>query len=495
MEIHPKALSLLEKVGEKGKVEVDSIPGKSHGEIIRPAKWLEENGLLTITEEKLKENFLTEKGFKAFENGLPEEILLKQIKDDAKALKEVQKEVEAFNIALGQAKKNGWADIVEESGKKKLKITKKGVKKLKEGFKENKALRKVKEGEKPGEKVLESLIKRGLVDIEEKTDKTLEITKKGKKLLKKYEKGELTSKIGKLTGEQIRNGDWKERGFRKYDVEIVPEPKRPGKKQPYRQYLDRVRDKFTSMGFREAKTPYVETEFWNFDALFQAQDHPAREIHDKFELKNPEYGDLEHTDIVERVKEMHEKGGDIPSKGWNYEWSRKKASQLMLRSQTTATTIRYLAQKTQTPDKVFAIDRNFRYDEIDKTHFIEFYQAEGIVKAENLSLKNLFGYLEVFGKEIAGAEKIRFRPNYFPFTEPSVELDAYHPQIGWIELGGAGLFRPEVRNPLGVDEPVIAWGMGIDRIAMFKLDKDDIRELVFPQDLETIKKTRAVRLR
>jgi len=208
-----------------------------------------------------------------------------------------------------------------------------------------------------------------------------------------------------------------------------------------------------AMGFQEAKTDLVEMEFWNFDVLFQAQDHPAREIHDKFELADPAHGDLGNDAIVDRVRETHESGWELSSTGWEYEWSREKASRLMLRSQTTATTIRYLARGQPSPAKLFAIDRNFRYDEIDKTHFVEFYQAEGIVKAPDLSLRNLFGYLEVFAREIAGADDIRFRPGYFPFTEPSVELDAKHPELGWIELGGAGLFRPEVRKPLGVTDP------------------------------------------
>ena len=494
MEIHPKARKLLQKLAEKGgKVREEDLVGMSHADIIRPARWLEEKGLIKIDEKKVKEYELTEKGEEAFDSGLPEEILLKKLEEDGEIpLKELKDVLDAFSIALGQCKKNGWVEIDGE--KKTVSITENGEKKLEKKFVENKILRQVKEEETPeNPEAVEKLIDRGLLRIEEDVETSFKITKKGKKIAEEKEPAE--EKIGQLKPEHIREGSWKKSGLRKYDIEKETKIKTPGKKQPYRQYLDEVRKKLISMGFMEANTSYVETEFWNFDVLFQAQDHPAREIHDKFELKNPEYGDLMDDEIVERVKEMHEKGGPIDSEGWNYEWSRKKASKLMLRSQTTATSIRYLARDLPSPAKVFAIDRNFRYDDIDKTHFVEFYQAEGIVKAPDLSLKNLFGYLEVFGKEIAGAEKIRFRPNYFPFTEPSVELDAYHPEIGWVEMGGAGLFRPEVRNPLGVEEPVIAWGMGIDRLAMFKLGKDDIRELVFPQDLEELRKTPAVRMR
>lgn len=494
MEIHPKARKLLRKLVEKGgQVSEKDLVGMDHAEIMRPARWLEEKGLVEIKEKTTEKYELTDKGEDAFEKGLPEEILLKKLEEDGKmALGELKNVVEAFSIAIGQGKKNGWIDI--DSEKKKVSITDKGKKKLENKFKENNILRQVKEDETPSEDdLIEKLIERGLVRKEKETEMRFKVTKKGKKIDKEKEPGK--EKIGQLKPEHIRTGEWKERGLREYGITDETSVKTPGKKQPYRQYLDQVRKKLLAMGFMEANTSYIETEFWNFDVLFQAQDHPAREIHDKFELKNPEYGDLMEDEVVKRVKEMHEKGGSIDSKGWNYKWSRKKASKLMLRSQTTATSVRYLARDLPSPAKVFAIDRNFRYDEIDKTHFVEFYQAEGIVKAPDLSLKNLFGYLEIFGKEIAGAEKIRFRPNYFPFTEPSVELDAYHPEIGWVEMGGAGLFRPEVRNPLGVKDPVIAWGMGIDRLAMFKLGKDDIRELVFPQNLEELRKTPAVRMR
>ncbi len=495
MELHPRSRQLLKKMAEKeGKVEISNIEGEMGiTNVIRPAQWLEEEGLVEIHKQSKRYFSITDRGSEVLSEGLPEKKLLEELKDGDKALNELRSDFEAFNVAMGQCKKNGWLEIEDSDSGKELSLTEKGGKKLEEGFELEKVLKDIDEGKVPENKeAVERLLDRGLVGEEEKVSQQLEITKKGREEAEDI--GDVSDEINQLSPGLIRDGNWKGKNFRGYDVEKDVEVKRPGKKQPYRQYLDEVRKKLLSMGFREAKTNLVEMEFWNFDVLFQAQDHPAREIHDKFELKNPSHGDLAHDEIVERVRDMHERGGNIDSRGWEYNWSKRKASKLMLRSQTTATTIRYLAKGLESPSKVFSIDRNFRYDEIDQTHFVEFYQAEGIVKAPDLSLKNLFGYLEVFGKEIGGAEKIRFRPHYFPFTEPSVELDAYHPDIGWMELGGAGLFRPEVRNPLGVDEPVIAWGMGIDRLAMLKLDKDDIRELVFPQDLDYLRSTPAVRL-
>jgi phenylalanyl-tRNA synthetase alpha chain len=503
MNLHPKAATLLQAIHSHGtEVRVaDLEEDMDHGDIMRPAAWLEDYGLLNIDEQRETRYTLTETGETAYINGLPEKRLLQEIKDEPRPIAELQQSFDGFNAALGRCKQNDWIELIDSGNGKQVQITDQGRDKLQEGFTEEQILRSIEEtGKTDNDAIAGQLVERGLLEKQETVEQILRITDKGEEIVEKGidkvdDSTAAEGKIGTLTPEAIQSGAWKEKGLREYNVEADVDVKRPGKRHPYRQYLDEVRQKLLAMGFQEAKTDLVEMEFWNFDVLFQAQDHPAREIHDKFELKNPSHGDLMHNEIVERVKEMHEQGADIDSSGWQYEWSSKKASKLMLRSQTTATTIRYLARGLESPAKVFAIDRNFRYDEIDQTHFVEFYQAEGIVKAPDLSLKNLFGYLKVFGEEIAGAEKIRFRPGYFPFTEPSVELDAYHPEMGWIELGGAGLFRPEVRNPLGVDEPVIAWGMGIDRLAMFKLGIDDIRELVFPQDLDYLRKSPAVTLR
>jgi len=145
-----------------------------------------------------------------------------------------------------------------------------------------------------------------------------------------------------------------------------------------------------------------------------------------------------------------------------------------------------LSKDLQTPGKYFAMARCFRPDMVDKTHLTEFNQAEGIVLGPGLNLRNLLGILEMFAKEVAGADKIRFKPDYFPFTEPSVELQAYREGFGWMEFGGSGIFRPEVTEPLGVKVPVLAWGLGIDRLYMMNRRTQDIRQL-FTSDIEWIR--------
>ena len=143
----------------------------------------------------------------------------------------------------------------------------------------------------------------------------------------------------------------------------------------------------------------------------------------------------------------------------------------------TAHSARQLAQGIEVPGKYFAIARVYRPDVIDATHLVEFNQMDGFIADKELSFRHLLGILKQFALEIAGASKVRFYPDYYPFTEPSVQLSAKHPELGWIEFAGAGMFRPEITENLGIKEPIIAWGMGIDRLAMFKLGIKDIKHL------------------
>jgi phenylalanyl-tRNA synthetase alpha chain len=249
-----------------------------------------------------------------------------------------------------------------------------------------------------------------------------------------------------------------------------------------------VKRKLVALGFKETLGPLVETAFVNCDCLYMPQDHPAREIHDLYYVKEPESESLDRfAGIVEKVAETHENGWNTGSTGWRYNYSKIEAAKLILRSHGTALSVRSMISKNlQIPGKYFAIARCFRPDMLDKTHLTEFNQAEGIVLDANLNLRNLLGILEMFAKEVAGAEKVRFKPDYFPFTEPSVELQAYKEGLGWMEFGGSGIFRPEVTLPLGVKVPVLAWGLGIDRLYMMSRGIQDIRQL-FSADLEWIR--------
>ncbi len=232
--------------------------------------------------------------------------------------------------------------------------------------------------------------------------------------------------------------------------------------------------------------PPVETEFWNFDALFQAQDHSSREWSDVYTIKEPTHGKLpKDKELVKNVQKVHETGEPVGSRGWRYEWSSKKASRLILRPQGTAVSARTL-YGLKIPSKYFSIARCYRPDSVDATHLSEFNQAEGIVCDPSITFRDLLGILKTFAVEVANATEVKFKPDYYPFTSPSVELSALHPELGYIEFGGAGIFRPEVTAPFGIKDPVIAWGLGIDRLFMVRRGINDIREL-FTQKLDWLR--------
>jgi phenylalanyl-tRNA synthetase alpha chain len=262
-----------------------------------------------------------------------------------------------------------------------------------------------------------------------------------------------------------------------------------GRKHPYRAFLDEVKTRLVSMGFAEMRGPLVENEFWNMDALFMPQFHPARDIHDVYFVKEPTHAAHIAEPFLSRVTEAHESGGASGSTGWGYTFESQRAKRLMLRSQGTAVSARTLAAAPAVPGKYFSIARCFRYDQVDATHATDFFQVEGIMLGEDINFRTLLGLLNLFAREVSQAKELKFLPAYFPFTEPSVELHVRHPRLGWMELGGAGLFRPEVTLPLGVTVPVIAWGLGLDRMAMMALGIHDIREL-FTDNLDLIRRTK-----
>ncbi len=301
----------------------------------------------------------------------------------------------------------------------------------------------------------------------------------------------VAEEVSQLSPELLKDGSWRHKRFRKYTISLRPPRIGVGKKHPYREFLDTVKTKLVSMGFQEMRGALVETEFWDMDALFMPQFHPARDIHDVYFVKEPSHTSSIAKPFLARVAKVHENGGETGSSGWGYSFDVERAKRLVLRSQGTAVSARTLAASPSIPGKYFSIARCFRYDQVDATHATDFFQVEGIVLGEDINFRTLLGLLNLFAREVAQAKEVKFLPAYFPFTEPSVEMHVRHPRLGWMELGGAGLFRPEVTLPLGVTVPVIAWGLGLDRMAMVALGIHDIREL-FTDNLELIRTTRGL---
>jgi phenylalanyl-tRNA synthetase alpha chain len=331
---------------------------------------------------------------------------------------------------------------------------------------------------------------KGLFRISDTVDKQFVLTETGQAVLALVlERGMTGEEISQLTPQMLKDGSWKTGTFRAYNVEGAFPRIVAGKKNPYRQFLDFAKRKLIALGFEEMRGSLVESEFWNMDALYMPQFHPARAIHDAYYVKEPTHCKELLEPNASNVAAMHSSGGESDSKGWQYQFDKERTKRLVLRSQGTALSARQLANAPKIPGKYFAIARCFRYDAVDSTHAPDFFQVEGIVLGEEINFRHLLGLLKLFALEVARSKEVRFAPDYFPFTEPSVEVSMKHPVLGWVELGGAGIFRPEVTKPHGIAVPVIAWGLGLDRMAMVALDIHDIRDL-FSVDLELIRSKR-----
>ncbi len=402
---------------------------------------------------------ITKEGKRYLKEGFPETKLMSILRRPMK-ISELRNKVENFNIALAWAKKRGWVDV-------KSNVVIPVKKSVTEKLEEQIALKNLSEGKKVEEKMISLLLKRKLIE------------KKRRPLQVKRE-------VSKLTQDLIKTGLWKRVKLKPYNVEIIGKRVYPGKKHVITYYIEKIRNIFFDMGFKEVEGPLVESSFWNFDALYQPQDHPARELADTFYIKKPSVCDLPEKRIVNAVKIAHENGGNTGSTGWRYEWSVDVAKRPVLRTHTTAVSARALTS-LEPPAKIFCIGKVFRNETIDYKHLCELTQVEGIVVDENVSFRDLLGYLKEFYMRM-GFEKIRFRPAYFPYTEMSVEPEVYFKdKKEWIELGGAGIFRPEVTRPLGIDCPVLAWGLGLERIVMLRTGINDIREFYYKNDLKFLR--------
>jgi len=487
-----KVLLALERLGGKGNVEkIAENSGLAHAAVMRASLTLTEKKLTEIHEKRPTLAKLSPEGGHHAKQGLPERRLISALlKMGGEApVDEVVKKAglkrEFLAIGLGWLHRKGWAKM-EKNLLRALQEPPKGTDEVLLVLLNEKGSSIVEELSGEQQDAVSVLKGRKLVEVDEKTLRELELKEDGWKLIRRGIA--LVEEVSQLTPELIVTGNWRRVKLRRYNIRAPVARTWPGRKHPYLKFLDDLKEKLVTLGFKEMTGPIVELMFFNCDSLYMPQDHPAREIHDLYFVKKPAYGNLDaYKSFLSNVKKTHGKGWKTGSSGWGYNFSVQETKRLMLRSQGTALSARTLmSERLEIPGKYFSISRCYRPDVIDKTHLTEFNQVEGIILGEALSLRDLFGVLEKFAMEIAGADKMRFRPGYFPFTEPSVELMAYKEGYGWVEFGGAGIFRPEVNLPLGVTVPVLAWGLGVDRLFMMKAGIDDIRYL-FTQDLEWLR--------
>jgi phenylalanyl-tRNA synthetase alpha chain len=491
----------LEKNGGRASVEqlitVSNLPDAA---VMRNALTLQEKALLNIhaaTQSVIK---ITEEGKAYAKDGLPERKLIRAVvemggsADLKSAAEKAGLPLEFIQIALGWVIRKKWAIYSGQDNMIKISDGLLDNLAVLEGCDET-LLKLLADCEQAVLDELttalrveaEQLKKRKLVVIELKTTRFLQITKEGSVALAEGKMVE--PEVTQLTPELIITGKWRSAKLQKYNIEAPVAKFWPGKKHPYLSFLDKVREKLVMLGFEEMTGSSVETSLFNFDALNIPQDHPAREPSDIYYVQEPKYGDISsHQTTVDRIKQTHENGWQTGSTGWGYKYALEAAQRLILRGHGTCLSARTLkSEDLQVPSKYFSIARVYRPEVVDRTHLSEFNQIEGIIVGSDLNLRDLLGVLGRFAMEIAGASKVRFKPDYFPFTEPSVELSAYKEGYGWIEFGGSGIFRPEVTQPLGVDVPVIAWGLGVDRLFMMHSGIEDIR-MIFCPDLDWLRK-------
>ncbi len=457
--LHPIEQKILHALLEKQNVTPEDLSEKTQlsiDQVRRGIEWLKFKDLIQINESEKSFIKLGEGGREALEKGLPERQLVNYLKSIPLFSCEMNQAKEhlknEFSPAIANAKKNKWIEIYE-------------TRILLKGYHDT----------TPEEKIIKLIASKGpaLVASDEIEDKdALDSLKKRPKFLNftstKYvtvgiaEKGVEAAKSATQTTDQPVT--------RAIDVEASAPIVFVAKSHPLADVIDEVREIFVSLGFSELVGNSTQSSFWNFDALFIPQDHPAREMQDTFYLKDMAIKSIATSKQINQVSKTHKNG-------WHYDWKPDAAKKMVLRTHTTCVTIKELADHQYEVARLFSIGRVYRNEKVSYKHLVEFNQVEGVVVGKNVTLRDLMGLQMEFYRKM-GIKKAKFWPTFFPYTEPSLQSMVYNERIGkWVELFGMGIFRPEVTKPLGIKYPVLAWGGGIERIAMLRYGLDNVREL------------------
>jgi phenylalanyl-tRNA synthetase alpha chain len=494
--LNEAAYAVWQTVKEKGPIELGEVvklTGIDQAQVSAAATEAASGGYLQIEERERTELAITEGAATLVEAGLPEIRAAKKLAESngQLAMPQFVEWAKEAGVAVNDAVKwgtaRGWIErakgdkgpvvVLKAEGTKGLASTDVDVRVLEEmKFQGTRFLDDLPKGDL--ERVDALLSKRPeLAKIKKRTARSLQLTAKGKAV-----NVQKVVERNAITPEDLESGAWKDPNFklRPFDVTLAARDVYPAKIHPLRKIIEQTRRAFLEMGFAEVVSPMVESAFWNFDALFQPQDHPAREMQDTFYMRHPAEVALPDAKIVEPVRRTHEDGWETGSEGWGYTWSPERSRQVVLRTHTTAATIRALAKNPNPPGKFFCVGWTYRNETISFKHLPVFHQVDGIIIDEEANLASLMGTLQEFYSKM-GFGRVKFKPAFYPYTEPSVDVVVYMESRGkWLEMGGAGIFRPEVTLPLGCKHPVLAWGLGIERLAMLRFGLSDIRELYRP---------------
>ena len=447
-EIEKKIIDALQKTPDQTPEFLSKNTELSIDQIRRGIEWLRLKDLAAVSETTKTLISLGPNGLDSLKNGLPERQLINLIKDQPKTFEQIRSVLSGagFNAAIANSKKNGWITIEKNNSDSVVSLKEKAVE-----TPEEKLLSMIGEKTIPQDQITNSLALKILLS---RPDFIIQNTEKIKTI-------SLTESALSIDTTASSDGA--------IDVEADVAPLFAARIHPLQDTIDEIREIFVNLGFSEILGNMTQSSFWNFDALFTPQDHPARELQDTFYLENIESKKSASASQIKNVSSSH-------TQNWKYNWKLSESEKTVLRTHTTCVTIKYLAEQKPENARVFSLGRVFRNEKVSYKHLVEFNQIEGIVIGNNTTLRDLMGIQKEFYRKL-GLNKIKFWPTFFPYTEPSLQTMVYNEKLGkWIELFGMGIFRPEVTKPLGINKPVLAWGGGIERIAMLKYELDDVRE-------------------
>jgi phenylalanyl-tRNA synthetase alpha chain len=475
-DLSEKVLEYLDQHGRIDTSDLAEFMQEDHQKVVGVVKSLQAIGDLITVEQRVHKKWeLTDEGKTVVEKGSHEAHVYYAVPVEGISQSVIMQTVPNAKVGFSKAMSSGWITVTKHGGEA---IVTRKVDDIKDIVQEHLNLIVSNSPNEVTDAQRQEYKKRKL--LQEVVTKSF-LLGKGIDFSISVEKLET-----ELTQEMVASGSWKERKFKPYNLDsfgIVPER---GHLHTLLKVRDEFRQIFLEMGFSEMPTNnFVESSFWNFDALFQPQQHPARDAQDTFFISEPKLSTKFPSDYLEHVKQVHSKGG-YGSQGYGYEWKIEEAQKNLLRTHTTAVSARMLyklSQKEFHPAKYFSIDRVFRNETLDATHLAEFHQVEGLIVDHNLTLGDLIGTLYEFFKKL-GITQLNFKPAYNPYTEPSMEIFCYHTGLRkWIEVGNSGVFRPEMLLPMGLPEDVnvMAWGLSLERPTMIKYGLNNIRDLVGPR--------------
>jgi phenylalanyl-tRNA synthetase alpha chain len=485
--------------GPKDVAALVAATGLDQSQVMVAAMEGQEGGFVAVDERARVEVDHADDAAARLETGLPERRAARLLaeSDGSLAMPEFVAAAKKVDVAVNEVFRwggaRGWIERVKGQGPPTVQLTDAGRAALDVEAPDEKSVRlsiggvrfldeQVAEGVDPA--AVEQLLgkRTDLAKLRKRTQRVLSLTETGRQAL---DQAQVKREKNALSPEDFQSGAWKDVTLRPYDVTLPAQTIYPAKIHPLRKIMEQARRAFLELGFEEVVSPMVESAFWNFDALFQPQDHPARDMQDTFYMADPARAPLPPANVVDAVRRTHEDGGDTGSTGWGYKFSTEESQRVVLRTHTTAATIRALAAHPKPPYKAFCVGWTYRNETISFKHLPVFHQVDGIIIDEHANLATLLGTLTAFYQKM-GFEKVRFKPAFYPYTEPSVDVMVYMESRGkWIEMGGSGIFRPEVTEPFGCKHPVLAWGLGVERLAMLRLGFTDIRQL-YQGGLDTV---------